>query len=87
MSPQQMTIPDAETRSAPTIPHGILRQFFAGWRRLEEAMDYGPYDYTQERIRGLEMRIVQLEQRLAATSDTTGVPMASPTPHATSAAR
>lgn len=52
--------------SAPASPPGTLRRFFAGWRRFEEAMDYGPYDYANDRLRGLELRIEQLEQRLAA---------------------
>jgi hypothetical protein len=56
----------------------MLRRFFAGWRRLEEAMDYGPYDYTNDRLRGLEMRIGQLEQRLAESYSSV-VPAASST--------
>lgn len=60
-------------------PQSPLRRFLAGWRRLEEAMDYGPLDYTNDRLRGLEVRIEQLEKRLAALPNVTGLPNSSPT--------
>ena len=47
-------------------PQGKLRRLFAAWRRLEEAMDYGPFDYRNDRLRGLEVRIEQVERTLAA---------------------
>jgi hypothetical protein len=66
MSLYQPTTPDRDTSAEPLAAQGALRRFFAGWRRLEAAMDYGPFDYTNDRLRGLEVRIEQLEQQLAA---------------------
>jgi hypothetical protein len=51
-------------------PVRVLRRLLSGWRRLEEAMDYGPYDYTNDRLRAMEMRIEQLEQKLAVAATT-----------------
>ena len=78
MSIQPLTKPDADTPDAPTTPKGSLRRFFAGWRRLEEALDYGPYDYTNDRLRALERRIEQLEQRLAAAPNDESSPKLHP---------
>jgi hypothetical protein len=66
MSLDESTSLDIQVSAQPSSPPGTLRRFFAGWRRFEDAMDYNPYDYTNDRIRGLELRIEQLEQRLAA---------------------
>ncbi len=46
--------------------YGPVRRILEGWKRLEESMDYGPYDYTLDRIQALEIRIAQLERTLAA---------------------
>jgi hypothetical protein len=51
------------------LRHGPVRRLLNVWRRLEESMAYGPYDYTLDRIRALEMRVEQLEQRLPAVTD------------------
>lgn len=46
--------------SHPLSPVRVLRGFLSGWRRLADAMDYVPYDYTNARLRALEMHIEQL---------------------------
>ena len=51
-----------------------VRRFLDGWRRFEDAMDYQPYDYTLDRIRALELRIEDLEQRLRAVADGSSTP-------------
>ncbi len=46
---------------------GAMRRFFKAWRRWVEFMDYGPYDYTLDRIGQLESRVVELERASNAT--------------------
>jgi hypothetical protein len=41
---------------------GAIRRFFNAWRRWERLMDYGPYDYTLDRIGQLESRVLELER-------------------------
>jgi hypothetical protein len=47
---------------------GAIRRFFNAWRRWEKLMDYGPYDYTLDRIGQLESRVMELERAGNATS-------------------
>ena len=47
---------------------GAIRRFFNAWRRWEKLMDYGPYDYTLDRIGQLESRVVELERAGNATN-------------------
>ena len=54
----------ASQSPAPRQP-GPIRRFFNGWKRLEEAMDYSPYDYVNDRLRSLETRIIELETQLS----------------------
>jgi hypothetical protein len=46
---------------APPRP-GAIRRFFNAWRRWEKLVDYGPYDYTLDRIGQLEKRVLELER-------------------------
>lgn len=55
-----------ESAGAPTRA-GAIRRFFNAWRRWEELMDYGPYDYTLDRIGQLENRVLELERARHAT--------------------
>ena len=41
---------------------GAIRRFFNACRRWVERMDYGPYDYTHDRIGQLESRVMELER-------------------------
>ena len=41
---------------------GAIRRVFNAWRRWEKLMDYGPYDYTLDRIGQLESRVMELER-------------------------
>jgi hypothetical protein len=66
MYPNQPTTPDPKSLAESASSQGAFHRFFAGWRRLEAAMGYGPFDYTIDRLRGLEVRIDQLERRLGA---------------------
>jgi hypothetical protein len=68
MSLDQPTRLEMNSSTEPASPQGMLQRFFASWRRLEEAMDYGPLDYTNDRLLGLEVRIEQLERKLARFS-------------------
>jgi hypothetical protein len=47
---------------------GAIRRFFNAWRRWEKLMDYGPYDYTLDRIGQLENRVMELERAGNATN-------------------
>jgi hypothetical protein len=39
----------------------VVRRFFARWKRLEEALDYSAQDYALDRVKALELRVLQLE--------------------------
>jgi NAD(P)-dependent dehydrogenase (short-subunit alcohol dehydrogenase family) len=45
----------------------VVRSFFEGWKRFEEAMDYTVQDYALDRIRALELRVLQLENARSTT--------------------
>ena len=71
----QIRAPGSANDRAPIPPRGgLVRRFLDGWRRFEDAMDYQPYDYTLDRIRALELRIEDLEQRLRAVADGSSTP-------------
>jgi hypothetical protein len=53
---------------------GAIRRFFNAWRRWEKLMDYGPYDYTLDRIDQLESRVMELERATNATGRLRSVP-------------
>lgn len=59
-------IAEASTHAPPRV--GAIRRFFSAWRRWEKLMDYGPYDYTLDRIGQLESRVMELERAKNATS-------------------
>jgi hypothetical protein len=59
---------------SPTRP-GAIRRFFNAWLRWEKLIDYGPYDYTLDRIGQLERRVLELER---ARSSTVGKPIKLP---------
>jgi hypothetical protein len=62
MNKQNDADPTAEAcTGAPTRP-GAIRRFFNAWQRWEKAMDYTPHDYTLDRIRQLENRVLELER-------------------------
>ncbi|BCM24482.1 hypothetical protein [Methyloradius palustris] len=46
---------------------GAIRRIFNVIRRWEEMMDYSQYDYTLNRIRYLEGRVLELESQRNAT--------------------
>jgi hypothetical protein len=46
---------------------GAIRRFLNVWRRWEKLMDYGPYDYTLDRIGQLERRVLELERVRSST--------------------
>ncbi len=50
---------------------GPIRRFFNGWKRLEEAMDYSPYDYVSDRLRLLEARVIELESQFSRRAQPT----------------
>jgi hypothetical protein len=49
-------------------PVQVNTPFFNAWRRWEKLMDYGPYDYTLDRIGQLESRVMELERAGNATN-------------------
>jgi hypothetical protein len=63
-------LPTAEESTGSPTRTGAIRRFFNAWRRWEELMDYGPYDYTLDRIRQLENRVLELECAGRATVTT-----------------
>jgi hypothetical protein len=60
-------LPTAEESTGAPTRAGPIRRFFNAWRRWEELMDYGPYDYTLDRIGQLEHRVLELERARQAT--------------------
>jgi hypothetical protein len=48
---------------------GAVRRFLDGWRQLEQALDYGPYDYALDRVRALEVRVEQLKKLIPRASE------------------
>ncbi len=58
----------AEASTGAQARAGAIRRFFNAWRRWENLMDYGPYDYTLDRIGQLESRVMELERARNATS-------------------
>ena len=45
----------------------VVRRFFQSWKRWEDAMDYSAQDYALDRIKALELRVLQLENASSAT--------------------
>jgi len=64
--------PTAEASTGAPTRAGAIRRFFNAWRRWEQAMDYTPYDYTLDRIRQLESRVLELERLRDAMGATDG---------------
>jgi hypothetical protein len=62
MNTQNDTHPNAEASTGAPTRAGAIRRFFNAWRRWETLMDYGPYDYTLDRIGQLESRVQELER-------------------------
>ena len=58
----------AEASTGAPTRTGAIRRFFNAWRRWEKLMDYGPYDYTLDRIGQLESRVLELERAGNATN-------------------
>lgn len=46
----------------------VIRRFFASWKRLEESLDYSAQDYALDRVKALELRVLQLENARAAAA-------------------
>jgi hypothetical protein len=68
MKKQNDTHATAEASTNAPARVGAIRRFFNAWRRWEKLMDYGPYDYTLDRIGQLESRVMELERAKNATS-------------------
>jgi hypothetical protein len=75
-----------ESTGAPTRA-GAIRRFFNAWRRWEELMDHSPYDYTLDRIKQLESRVLELERARNATIAMPLKSMNAPDMHAGQASR
>ena len=60
--------PTAEASTGAPTRAGAIRRFFNAWGRWEKLMDYGPYDYTLDRIGQLESRVLELERAGNATN-------------------
>jgi hypothetical protein len=68
MNKQNDAHPTAEASTGAPTRAGAIRRFFNAWRRWEKLMDYGPYDYTLDRIGQLESRVLELERAGNATN-------------------
>jgi hypothetical protein len=68
MNKQNDAHPTAEASNGAPTRAGAIRRFFNAWRRWEKLMDYGPYDYTLDRIGQLESRVMELERARNATN-------------------
>jgi hypothetical protein len=68
MNKQSDAHPTAEASTGASSRAGAIRRFFNAWRRWEKLMDYGPYDYTLDRIGQLESRVLELERVGNATN-------------------
>jgi hypothetical protein len=67
MNKQKDAQPIAEASTGAPTRAGAIRRFFNAWRRWEKLVDYGPYDYTLDRIGQLESRVSELERARNAT--------------------
>ena len=72
MNKQNDADPTAEAAAGAQTRAVTIRRFFNTWRRCEQAMDYTPYDYTLDRIRQLESRVLELERLRDAMGATDG---------------
>jgi hypothetical protein len=68
MNKQNGAHPTAEASTGASTRAGPIPRFFNAWRRWEKLMDYGPYDYTLDRIGQLESRVLELERAGNATN-------------------
>jgi len=68
MNKQNDAHPTTEASTGAPTRVGAIRHLFNAWRRWEKLMDYGPYDYTLDRIGQLENRVMDLERARNATS-------------------
>ena len=67
MNQQNDTQATAEASGNAPARVGPIRRFLSAWRRWEKLMDYGPYDYTLDRIGQLVSRVMELEPATNAT--------------------
>jgi hypothetical protein len=74
MNKQNDGQPTAEASTRAPTRAGAIRRFFNAWRRWEKLMDYGPYDYTLDRIGQLESRVLELERAGNATNPLRSAP-------------
>jgi hypothetical protein len=74
MNKQNDADPTAEASTGAPTRAGAIRSFFNAWRRWEQRIDYTPYDYTLDRIRQLESRVLELER---ARNGTVAMPLKS----------
>jgi hypothetical protein len=72
MNKQNDADPAAEASTGAPTRAGAIRRFLNAWRRWEQAMDYTPYDYTLDRLRQLESRVLELERARNAIGATDG---------------
>ncbi len=68
MNKQNDAYPSTEASTGAPTRVGAIPRLFNAWRRWEKLMDYGPYDYTLDRIGRLESRVMELERARNATS-------------------
>lgn len=68
MNKQDDAHPTGKASTGAPTRAGAIRRFFNAWRRWEKLMDYGPYDYTLDRIGQLESRVLELERAGNATN-------------------
>jgi hypothetical protein len=57
-----------DTRTV-TVRTSPLRHFLASCKRFVQAMDYSSTDYTFDRMKALELRVLQLEKASVGTSE------------------
>ncbi|MES2152409.1 MAG: hypothetical protein V4508_21735 [Pseudomonadota bacterium] len=62
MNEQNAPQPTDKTATGAPAPISAIRRFYNAWKRWEEIMDYGPFDYTFDRMGQLERRVLELER-------------------------
>ena len=68
MRKQNDALASAESSPGALAQGGAIRRFSDALRHWVEHMDYGPYDYTLDRIGQLESRVLEVERARNATN-------------------
>ena len=82
MNQQNDAHPTAQASTGAPTRAGAIRRFFNAWRRWEKLMDYGPYDYTLDRIERLEREVERLKEEMRQSRDPGAVDAHSASPAA-----